>query len=72
MCLRLLSDEHYARWSEFASRIAFAYNTSPHEGIGSVAPFEVYHGTPSPRNTLAAALGDSPIISEDEELALPA
>ncbi len=70
-CLRLLSDKHYARWPEFASRIAFAYNASPHEGIGSVAPFEVYHGTP-PRNTLAAPPGDSPVISEDEELALSA
>ncbi len=70
-CLRLLSDEHYARWPEFASRIAFAYNASPHEGIGFVSPFEVYHGTPS-RNTLGATLGEASTLTESEELALPA
>jgi hypothetical protein len=69
--MRLLSDEHYARWPEFASRIAFAHNASPHEGIGSVAPFQVYHGSP-PRNTLAASLQEAPILTEGEELALPA
>jgi hypothetical protein len=70
-CLRLLSDEHYARRPEFASRIAFAYNASPQDGIESVIPFQVYHGTP-PRNTMASALGDPPILTEDEELALSA
>jgi transposase InsO family protein len=42
-CLRLLPDDHYAVWPSFASRIAFAYNTAPHEGLGGVTPFEIYH-----------------------------
>ncbi len=68
----MLSDENYVRWPEFAQRIAFAYNSAPHEGIASVTPFEVYHGAPA-RNTLASALADHPApLSEDEELALPA
>ena len=54
-CLRMLSDEHYVRWPEFAQRIAFAYNSASHEGIASVTPFEVYHGAPA-RNTLASSL----------------
>jgi hypothetical protein len=71
-CLRMLSDDHYARWPEFAQRIAFAHNSASHEGIASVTPFEVYHGAPA-RNTLASSLADPPVpLSEDEELALPA
>ncbi len=70
-CQRLLSDEQHLRWPDFASRIAFAYNTAPHEGIGSVTAFEVYHGTPA-RDTLVASLVDPPPFTEDEELALPA
>jgi transposase InsO family protein len=70
-CLRLLSDENYLRWPEFASRIAFSYNTAPHEGIGSVTAFQIFHGT-NPRNTLASSLADPPVINKDDELALPA
>jgi hypothetical protein len=70
-CLRLLSDEHYVRWPEFASRIAFSYNSAPHEGIGSVLAFQIFHGT-DPRNTLASSLTDPPTLTEDEELTLPA
>ncbi len=69
-CLRLLSDEHYARWPEFASRLAFSYNASPHDGIGSISPFQLQRGSP-PNNSLAAALGDASVLSEDEELVLP-
>jgi transposase InsO family protein len=71
-CLRLLSDEHYQRWPDFASRIAFAYNDAAHEGIGSVTAFQIYFGS-SARNTLASSLVETrPILTEDEELALPA
>jgi hypothetical protein len=70
-CLRLLSDEHYARWPDFASRIAFAYNSAPHEGIGAVTAFQIYHGT-DPRDTLGSSLADPPTFTEDEELKLPA
>jgi hypothetical protein len=70
-CLRLLSDEHYLRWPEFASRIAFSYNTAPHEGVGSVSAFQIFHGSDL-RNTLASSLTDPPTLTEDEELALPA
>ncbi len=70
-CMRLLSDDHYLRWDEFAQRIAFAYVSAPHEGIGNVSPFEVYHGSPA-RNTLASSLADPPVFTEGEELALPA
>jgi hypothetical protein len=69
-CLRLLSDEHYARWPDFASRIAFAYNSAPHGGIGDVSAFQVYHGA-DPRNTLASSLTDPHTFTEEEELALP-
>ncbi len=67
----MLSDEHYARWPDFSSRIAFAYNSAPHGGIGDVSAFQVYHGS-DPRNTLASSLTDPPFFTEEEELALPA
>jgi hypothetical protein len=70
-CMRLLSDEHYRQWPQFAQRIAFTHNTAVHEGIGPITPFEVHHGA-SARNTLASSLADQPIISEEDELALPA
>ncbi len=70
-CLRLLSDEHYVRLPEFASRIAFSYNSPPLEGFGSVSAFQIFHGT-DPRNILASSLTDPPTLTEDEELALPA
>ena len=69
-CLRLLSDEHYLRWPEFASHISFSYNTAPHEGIASVTAFQIFHGS-DPHNTLVCSLQDSPPLTEDEELALP-
>ncbi len=53
------------------SRIVFSYNTAPHEGIGSVTAFQIFHGS-DPRNTLVSSLQDSPPLTEDEELALPA
>jgi transposase InsO family protein len=54
-CLRLLPDDHYARWPAFAQRIAFAYNTASHESIAHVSPFQVQHGAPA-RNPLATRL----------------
>jgi hypothetical protein len=69
-CLRLLPDDHYVRWPDFASRIAFAHNTAQHESIGSVAPFQVYHGTPA-RNSLTSALVEEPDVDENRELCLP-
>jgi hypothetical protein len=72
--MRLLSDEHYLCWDDFAQRIAFAYVSAAHEGINHVTPFEVYHGTPA-RNTLASSLAQPASalpLTEDEELALPA
>jgi transposase InsO family protein len=70
-CMRLLSDDAYQRWPEFAQRIAFVHNTAVHEGLNAVTPFSVYHGTEA-RNTLASSLAPAPPLSEDEELALPA
>ena len=69
-CLRLLPDDHYARWPDFASRIAFAYNTAGHESIAGVALFAVYHGAPA-RSPLAIALLEEPDIDENRELCLP-
>jgi hypothetical protein len=69
--MRLLSDEHYLHWPQFAQRIAFTHNTATHDGIGPITPFEVHHGAPA-RNTLASALAERPLLSESEELALPA
>jgi hypothetical protein len=72
-CIRLLSDEHYLQWSQFAQRIVFTHNSATHDEIGPINPFEVHHGAPA-RNTLASALADRPPppLSEGEELALPA
>jgi hypothetical protein len=70
-CLRLLSDEQYLRWPDFAQSIAFAHNTATHEGLNMITPFSVYHGSEA-RNTLASSLADSPLLTEGEELALPA
>jgi transposase InsO family protein len=70
-CLRMLSDEHYCQWPVFASRIAFAYVTAAHEGIGGVTPFKIYHGAPA-RNPLTASLLEHETdIDEDKELCLP-
>ncbi len=68
--MRLLPDDHYARWPDFASRIAFAHNTAQHESIGSVAPFQVYHGAPA-CNSLTSALLDQPDVDENREICLP-
>ena len=54
-CMRILPDDHYKRWPEFASRITYAYNTAPHESLGGISPFEIYHGVPA-RNPFVAAL----------------
>ena len=69
-CMRMLPDDHYCRWPEFASRIAFAYNTAGHESIGAVTPFEVQHGAPA-RNSLLTPLLDAEEIDEKRELCLP-
>ena len=69
-CMRMLPDDHYCRWPEFASRIAFAYNTAGHESIGSVTPFEVQHGAPA-RNSLLTPLLDAEEVDEKRELCLP-
>jgi hypothetical protein len=69
-CLRLLPDDHYAVWPSFASRIAFAYNTAPHDGLGGVTPFEIYHGSPA-HNPLASFLLEQPPKDEDKEMELP-
>jgi hypothetical protein len=54
-CMRLLSDEQYAKWPKYVARITFAYNTAPHQSLGSVSPFELYFGT-------SARLGFSAIL----------
>jgi transposase InsO family protein len=50
-CMRMLPDDQYCRWPEFASRIGFAYSTASHESIGAVTPLrsntEPLPGTPS-------------------------
>ncbi len=40
-CLRLLPDDHYARWPSFAQRIVFAYNSVIHDSLDGPSPFEV-------------------------------
>jgi hypothetical protein len=70
-CVRLLSDEHYLQWPQFAQCIAFTHNSATHVGIEPTTPFEVHHGALA-RNTLASALDDRPSLSEGEELALSA
>jgi hypothetical protein len=53
----MLSDDQYRHWPRFVSRIAFAYNTAPHQSIGSIAPFEIYYGLPA-RDTFSRILTD--------------
>jgi hypothetical protein len=53
-CMRIMPDDHYHRWPTFAARITFAYNTAPHDSLGGVSPYEVYHGVPA-RNPFTAA-----------------
>jgi hypothetical protein len=69
--MRLLSDDAYQRWPEFAQRIAFVHNTAIHDGLNAVTSFSVYHGSEA-RNTLASSLAPAPPLSEDDELVLPA
>jgi hypothetical protein len=70
-CLRLLPDDHYVQWPQFASRIAFAFNSAAHGSIDDVSPFEVYHGSP-PHDPLAALLVDAPPVNEEQDMELPA
>jgi hypothetical protein len=51
-CMRLLPDDHYSKWPSFAARIAFAYNTAPHQSLGGISPYELYHGIAA-RDTLS-------------------
>ena len=57
-CMRLLSDEQYAKWPQYRARILFAYNTAPHQSLGMVSPFELYFGT-------TARLGFSAILDAE-------
>jgi hypothetical protein len=69
-CLRLLPDDHYRVWPDFASRICFAFNSASHESIAGITPFQVYHGVPA-RNPFSSLLLDAPEVDEDRELLLP-
>jgi hypothetical protein len=62
--MRLLSDEQYAEWPQYRARILFAYNTAPHQSLGSVSPFELYFGT-------TARLGFSVILDSESVDHLP-
>ncbi len=57
-CMRLLPDDHYSKWPSFAARIAFAYNTAPHQSLGGISPYELYHDIAA-RDTLSAILNES-------------
>ena len=69
-CLRILPDDHYARWPALASSICFAFNTASQDAIAGVTPFEVYHGAPA-RNPFATFLLDEPVVDEEREVFLP-
>jgi transposase InsO family protein len=69
-CLRLLPDDHYARWPAFASRISFVFNTASHDSIAEVTPFQIYHGAPA-RNPFESLLTDNPVVDENREASLP-
>jgi hypothetical protein len=70
-CLRILPDDHYARWPAFASRISFVFNTAPHESIAGVTPFQVYHGAPARNPFAGQLLEDNPEVDESREASLP-
>jgi hypothetical protein len=56
-CMRMLPDDQYRQWPRFAARIAFAYNTAPHQSIGAISPYEIYCGVPA-RDTFSKILTD--------------
>jgi hypothetical protein len=56
-CMRMLPDDQYRQWPRFISRIAFAYNTAPHQSIGAISPYEIYCGVPA-RDTFSKILTD--------------
>jgi transposase InsO family protein len=57
-CMRLLPDDQYVQWPSFAARITFAYNTAPHQSLGGISPYELYHGIAA-RDTFSAILNES-------------
>ena len=67
-CMRILPDDHYRRWPEFAARIVYAYNIAPHESLGGISPYEMYHGVAArdPFSTAVHALAlDAQLPAED-------
>ncbi len=70
-CLRLLPDDHYARWPSFAARITFAFNTAPQDSTGQVTPFQIQHGGPA-RPPFPHLGEPEEAVDEDRELHLPA
>ncbi len=67
--MRLLPDDHYARWPAIASSICFAFNSAAQDAIAGVTPFEVYHGAPA-RNPFSSRLLNHPIVDVDKEATL--
>ncbi len=45
--MRYLSPSQYANWPVYAQRIAFAYNSVPHDTLGLISPFEMDFGSPT-------------------------
>jgi hypothetical protein len=42
--MRILNDDHYRRWPQFASRICYAYNSAAHESLGGASPHQIFFG----------------------------
>jgi transposase InsO family protein len=40
-CMRFLTPAQYLQWSQFAQRICYAYNSSPHSALDQISPLEM-------------------------------
>ena len=45
-CMRFLTPAQYLLWPQFAQRICYAYNSSPHSALDQISPFEMDTGFP--------------------------
>ena len=59
LCLRQMTDKQYEHFDEYLQDIAWAWNTTLKESLGSISPFEVYSGT-RPRTLIGSAMDHGP------------
>jgi hypothetical protein len=67
--MRYLSPLQYLNWPLYAQRIVFAYNSVPHESIGSISPFEMDFANP-PKSPFSPADPDLTDLEDPPNLEL--